>query len=193
QLYSVADPSYETVFSASGGSGNTRFYFGVNDKQSKGLELNTGARRTSGRLNLDQTIGDKLTISGGVDVTHNFIQDGIGGNDNTGISPTYAFGYAPAIYDIRQKLPNGQYVPMYMNGFGSGTANPFAVFNSAHHAIQLSYLGGVDRFQQQGTIYSPGFLQFEPADGLLGTSEVTNANSLQFNQSVNAVHTWTPG
>jgi TonB-linked SusC/RagA family outer membrane protein len=216
ELYSVTDPSYETVFSASGGSGNTRFYFGVNDKQSKGLELNTGARRTSGRLNLDQTIGDKLTISGGVDVTHNFIQDGIGGNDNTGISPTYAFGYAPAIYDLRQKTANGRYVFMFMNGGGSATANPFEVFNSitnnedtwrqtanlragyalynsAHNSIQLSYLGGVDRFQQQGTIYSPGYLQFEAADGLLGTSEVTNANSLQFNQSVNAVHTWTPG
>lgn len=216
QLYSVSDPAYETVFSASGGSGNTRFYFGLNDKQSKGIELNTGARRTSGRLNLDQTIGDKLTISGGIDVTHNFIQDGVGGNDNTGISPTYAFGYAPAIYDLRQKMPNGQYINQFMIGGGSGTANPFAVFtnitnnedtwrqtanlragyalyNSAHNAIQLTYLGGVDRFEQQGTLYSPGFLQFEPADGYLGTSELTNANSLQFNQSVNAVHTWTPG
>ncbi len=216
QLYSVSDPAYETVFSASGGSGNSRFYMGLNDKQSKGIELNSGARRTSGRLNIDQTIGDKLTISGGIDVTHNFIQDGIGGNDNTGISATYALGYAPAIYDLRQKQANGQYVPMYMNGYGSGTANPFAVYTqitnneetwrqtanlrvgyallaSAKQSIQLTYLGGVDRFQQQGTIYSPGFLQFEASDGLLGTSEVTNANSLFFNQSANLVHTWTPG
>lgn len=216
QIYSVSDPAYETVLSASGGSGNTRFYFGLNDKQSKGIEINTGARRTSGRLNLDQTIGDKLTVSGGIDVTHNFIQDGVGGNDNTGISPTYAFGYSPAIYDLRQKMPNGQYIPMYMSGGGSGTANPFATFNSltnneetwrqtanlrvgysllatAHHAVQLTYLGGVDRFQQVGTIYSPGYLQFEPADGLLGNSEVTNGNSYFFNQSANAVHTWTPG
>ncbi len=216
QLYSVSDPAYETVLSASGGAGSTRFYFGLNDKQSKGIELNTGARRTSGRLNLDQTIGDKLTVSGGIDVTHNFIQDGIGGNDNTGISPTYAFGYSPAIYDLRQKMPNGQYIPMYMQGGGSGSANPFAVFTSitnneetwrqtgnlrvgysllatAHNAVQLTYLGGVDRFQQQGTIYSPGYLQFESADGLLGTAQVINANSLFFNQSANAVHTWTPG
>lgn len=216
EIYSVSDPAYETVFSASGGSGNTRFYMGLNDKQSKGIELNTGARRTSGRLNLDQTIGDKLTVSGGIDVTHNFIQDGVGGNDNAGLSPTYALGYAPAIYDIRAKQPNGQYVPMFMNGGGNGTANPFAVFTqitnneetwrqtanlrlgysllaTAHNAVQLTYLGGVDRFQQQGTLYSPGFLQFESADGFPGTSEVTNANSLFFNQSANVVHTWTPG
>jgi TonB-linked SusC/RagA family outer membrane protein len=216
QLYNVTDPAYETVLSASGGSGATRFYFGLNDKQSKGVEQNTGARRTSARLNIDQTIGDKLTISGGVDVTHNFIQDGIGGNDNTGISATYAFGYAPAIYDLTQKLASGRYVPMYENGYGSGAANPFEVYNAIvnneetwrqtgnlrigyallatpHNALQLTYLGGVDRFQQQGTIYSPGWLQFEPSDGLLGTSEVTNANSLFFNQGVNAVHTWTPG
>ena len=216
QLYSVTDPAYETVLSASGGSGSTRFYFGLNDRQSKGIEINTGARRTSARLNLDQTIGDKLTVSGGVDVTHNFIQDGLGGNDNTGISATYALGYAPAIYDLRQKLASGRYVPMYENGFGSGTANPFEVYQAItnnedtwrqtgnlrvgyaalatpHNALQFTYMGGVDRFQQQGTIYSPGWLQFEPSDGYLGTSEVTNANSLFFNQSVNAIHTWTPG
>jgi TonB-dependent starch-binding outer membrane protein SusC len=216
QLYSVSDPAYETVLSATGGSGNTRFYFGLNDKQSKGIELNTGARRTSARLNLDQTIGDKLTVSGGIDVTHNFIQDGIGGNDNTGISPTYAFGYSPAIYDLRQKMSNGRYIPMYMQGGGNGTANPFevfqaitineetwrqsgnlrvgyALFTTPKQSLQLTYLGGVDRFQQQGTIYSPGWLQFASAYGFLGNSEVTNGNSLFFNQSVNAIHTWTPG
>ena len=86
QLYGTHDPSYETVLSSSGGSGNTRFYAGVNDKQSKGIEFNTGARRTSGRLNIDQTIGEKLTVSGGIDVTHSFAQNGIGNNDNSGTS-----------------------------------------------------------------------------------------------------------
>ena len=51
----------ETVLSTSGGSTNTRFFGSLNDRQNKGVEHNTGARRTSGRVNLDQTIGDKLT------------------------------------------------------------------------------------------------------------------------------------
>ena len=130
-FYGQTTPSFETVLSSSGGSGNTRFYGSLNDKQSKGVELNTGARRTSGRLNLDQTIGEKLTVSGGVDVTHNFIQDGLGNNDNSGTSPVYTFGYAPAIYDIQAIDPvSGRPVLMYMNGGGNGTSNPFEVINA---------------------------------------------------------------
>ena len=45
-IYGNKDPWYETVLSASGGQGNTRFYGSLNDRQSKGVEINTGARRT---------------------------------------------------------------------------------------------------------------------------------------------------
>ena len=119
------NPSFETVLSSSGGVNNTRFFASLNDRQNHGTSMNTGARRTSGRLNLDQTIGDKFTVSGGVDVTHNFTQDGIGNNDNAGISPIYTFGYAPAIYDL-QKIdpPTGRPVNMWMNGGGTGTVEP---------------------------------------------------------------------
>ena len=216
QLYSGTDPSFETVLSASGGSGTTRFYAGLNDRQSHGIELNTGARRTSARLNLDQNIGDKLTLSGGIDVTHNFIQDGIGNNDNSGTSPIYTFGYAPAIYNLQQRLTNGQYIPMYMSGGGNSTSNPFEVlttitnnedtwretgnfragyslFTTARHTLQLTYQAGIDRFQTQGTQYSPNYEQYESADGFLGTAQVGTAQSQFFNQSVNAIHTFTPG
>jgi hypothetical protein len=40
--------------------------------------------------------------------------------------------------------------------------------------------------------YTPGFLQFEPADGFPGTSQILTTTSRFINQSVNAVHTWTP-
>ena len=65
QLYGKSDPAFETILSASGGVNNTRFFASLNDKQNPGIEFNTGARRTSARLNLDQTIGDKLTVSAG--------------------------------------------------------------------------------------------------------------------------------
>ena len=202
--------------SSSGGSGNTRFYAGVNDKQSKGIEFNTGARRTSGRLNIDQTIGEKLTVSGGIDVTHSFAQNGIGNNDNSGTSPIYLFGYAPAIYDITKRQSDGQYIKMFMNGGGTAAVNPFALlenmtnnedtwrqtgnirvgysaYTSAKNTLQLSYIGGVDRFQFEGNQYTPGFLQFEPADGYLGTSQILTNTSRFINQSVNGVWTFTPG
>ncbi len=215
QFYAPTDPSYESVISASGGSGNTRFYASLNDRLNKGIEFNTGARRTSGRINLDQTIGDKLTVSGGIDITHNFVQNGIGGNDNSGTSPIYTFGYAPAIYDIRKQTSPGRYVSMFMNGGGSGTSNPFDVLNNitnnedtwrmsgnvrvgysllstAKNTVQLTYTGGLDRYQLEGRQYSPNFLQYEPADGFLGTAQQVDASSRQINQSFNAVWTFNP-
>lgn len=216
-LYGNTDPSFESVMSASGGFNNTKYFASLNDRQNKGVMILTGARRTSGRINLDQTIGDKLTVSGGVDVTRNFTQDGVGNNDNAGLSPMYALGYSPAIYDLQQIDPTtGRYVRMFMRGGGNATVNPFdmmhsivnneetwrqqanvrvgyAAYTSVKNTVQLTYIGGVDRFQFEGTQYAPNFLQFESADGFAGTSNVSQTNSRFMNQSVNAVWTFSPG
>jgi TonB-dependent SusC/RagA subfamily outer membrane receptor len=217
KLYGRTDPAFETVASSSGGVANTRYYASLNDRQTKGIQLNTGARRTSGRLNLDHTIGDKVTVSGGVDVTHNFQQNGIGNNENSGLSPTYSFGYWPAIYDLEKTDPvTGRLVNMWMGGGGNAAANPFEVLRaitnnedtwrqqgsvrmgyslltSVQNTVQLTYIGGMDRFQFQSDQYSPNYLQFESADGFLGTAQVTNTSSRFINQSVNAVWTYSPG
>ncbi|MCC6244604.1 MAG: SusC/RagA family TonB-linked outer membrane protein [Gemmatimonadaceae bacterium] len=214
-LYGRTDPSYETLLSASGGMNNTRFFASLNDRQEAGIMINTGARRTGGRINLDQTIGSKFTASLGLDVTRNFFQRGLGNNNNAGVSPTYTFGYTPAVVDLLAKDASGRYVRMPFDGGGTGTANPFEVMNAiqsdeqvfrqagnlrlgytavstARHSVQLSMLNGFDRFQQEGVQYSPNYLQFEPADGFLGTASQNNVSSLQVNTGVNAVWTWTP-
>jgi TonB-linked SusC/RagA family outer membrane protein len=215
-IYGRDDPSFETLLTSSGGIGNTRYYGSLNDRQAHGVQINSGARRTGGRLNLDQTIGDKFTVSGGVDVTHSFVQDGIGNNENSGTSPIYSFGYWPAIYDITQIDPTtGRPVKMYMGGGGNSSSNPFEVLqriknnedtwrqqanvrlgysllSTGTNTLQLTYIGGIDRFQFEGNQYSPNYLQFEPADGFLGTAQVSNADSRFINQSFNAVWTYTP-
>ena len=215
-LYGRTDPAFETVLSSSGGIGNTRYYGSLNDRQTKGVQINTGARRTSGRLNLDQTIGERLTVSAGVDVTHNFQQNGIGNNENSGTSPTYSFGYWPAIYDLQQRDPvTGRRLRMFMGGGGNSAANPFETLNTIKNnedtwrqqanvrlgysllttgtnTVQVTYIGGVDRYQFESTQLSPNFLQFEPADGFLGTAQVTDLSSRFMNQSINAVWTFTP-
>lgn len=216
QLYGRKDPSFETLLSASGGVNNTRFFASINDRQESGILINTGARRTGGRVNLDQTLGTKWTVSAGVDITRNFFQRGVGGNDNSGTSPIYALGYAPAIVDLRSKDASGRYIRMPFNGGGTSTANPFETLNAlvntesvwrqagnvranfsalstAHNSVQLSFLAGMDRFQQEGYQYAPNYLQFEPADNFLGTANQLNASSYQFNQGVNAVWTYTMG
>lgn len=216
QLYGRQDPSFETIVSAAGGAGNTRFFASLNDRQEAGIMENTGARRTGGRVNLDQTLGTRWTVGLGIDVTHNNLNRGIGGNDNSGTSPIYTFGYSPAIIDLRARQPNGRFVLMPFNGGGNGTSNPFEVipaitnnenvwrqsgnarvgFNaitSDHHNVQLTYQAGVDRFQQEGYLYAPNYLQFQSADGFLGDASQNNVSSYQFNHGVNAVHTWSPG
>jgi TonB-linked SusC/RagA family outer membrane protein len=216
QLYGRTDPSWETLLSASGGMNNTRYFASVNDRQESGIMINTGARRTGGRINLDQTLGTKWTTSMGLDMTRNFFRRGIGNNNNAGVSPTYTFGYTPAIVDLATRDPvTGRFPRMPFDGGGTGTSNPFEVMDAitseesvwrqagsarvgytaistARHGLQLSFLGGFDRFQQEGVQYSPNFLQFEPADGFLGTASQNNVSSFQMNQSVNAVWTWTP-
>src|SRR5262245_44244653 len=216
QLYGRTDPSFETVLSSSGGVNNTRYYGSLNDRQTKGIQINTGARRTSGRLNLDQTIGEKITVSGGVDVTHNFQQNGIGNNENSGLSPTYSFGYWPAIYDIRKIDPvTNRYVSMWMGGGGNAAANPFEVLHvitnnedtwrqqgnvrigyslltTPMNTLQFTYIGGIDRFQFESSQYVPNYVQTESADVFLGTAQVSTFDSKFFNQSFNGVWTFTP-
>jgi TonB-linked SusC/RagA family outer membrane protein len=216
QLYNNNSPSFETLMSTSGGMNSTKYFASLNDRQAKGVQQNTGARLTGGRLNLDQAIGDRFTISGGVDVAHNKTQDGIGNNDNAGVSPTYTFGYAPAIYDLQKIDPvTKRLVNMWMNGGGTGTVNEFdfvhsilnledtwrqianvrlgySALSTVHNTVQFTYIGGVDRFQFEGTQYSPNFMQYEAADGFLGTSQVNNADSRNINQSLNAVWTYSP-
>ncbi|MBU6366423.1 MAG: SusC/RagA family TonB-linked outer membrane protein [Gemmatimonadetes bacterium] len=220
QLYGRTDPSWETLLSAAGGANNTRFFVSLNDRQESGIMVNTGARRTGGRINIDQTLGSKWTVSTGLDVTRNFFQRGFGNNDNAGISPIYNMGYNPAIIDLQARDAAGRYVRMPFYGGstvpGLATSNPFEVltanentesvwrqagstrvgytaYSGAKNSVQLSYLAGVDRFQQEGYQYSPNYMQYEPADGFLGTANQLNASSYQFNHGVNAVWTYTPG
>lgn len=216
-FYGQVDPSFETLISASGGVNNTRYFLSLSDRQESGIAINTGARRDGARMNLDQTIGAKLTASVGLDVTHNVFRRGIGGNDNSGTSPIYTFGYTPAVIDFKTIDPaTGRYIRNPFNGGASGTANPWDVFTQitnkedvwrqagnvrlgysliarSKNTVQLTFLGGIDRFQQEGAQYSPNYLQYEPADGFLGTANQTNVSSLQFNQGLNAVWTFTPG
>jgi TonB-linked SusC/RagA family outer membrane protein len=216
QLYGKHDPGYETIISATGGFSNTRFYASLHADQESGIMMNTGTRKADARLNLDQTIGTKLTVGGGFDITHNFLQRGISNNDNSGVSPLWVLGTLPAIVNLGQKDAGGHYPNAPFYGWPAATSNPFenithitqqedvwhelanirvsyALLSGSQHAVSLTYVGGADHFVQQGTLYAPNYLQFEPADGFLGTADQINSNSLQINQSLNAVWTYTPG
>src|SRR5688500_688267 len=82
ELYGHKDPSFESVMSLSGGVGGTRYYASGSDKQESGIALNTGARRQSLRANVDQAVGQRITISLGSNLLRSFSQRGVSNNDN---------------------------------------------------------------------------------------------------------------
>ena len=187
ELYGRTDPSYESVMSLSGGVGSTRYYASGSDKQEAGIGINTGARRQSLRANVDQNVGQRVTISLGSNLLRSFSQRGISNNDNAFSSPIYGFAYTPAIIDLRQKDALGQYV---LNPFaGGGTlygSNPFQTFDlmqnnedvyrlifsgkanwaayaSDRSSLNFTLQGGADRYSNENYIRAPQDLQFQRA------------------------------
>src|SRR5205085_4647604 len=63
---------------------------------------------------------------------------------------------------------------------------------SGGHYLRFIALGGADYFNQDNALFFPPELQFEPNDGLPGTSLLTNSGSLNLNLNTSAVHSFTP-
>lgn len=218
QLFGQNAPTLETVVSVSGGSDNTKFYLSADDKQEKGIAINTGARRQSMRFNLDQSIGSKLTGQLGGSIIRSFSQRGVSNNDNALSSPLYAFAYTPAIFPLATQDSSGHYIDNPAVGYGA--SNPFdtfqrlvnnedvyrqlvnarlnySVFANTNNDLQLSFVGGADRFSNEGYDYGPPDLQFlrlgTPQGGLYpGVAIQGNGTQLLTNASLNAVWTFTP-
>ena len=68
----------------------------------------------------------------------------------------------------------------------------FEAYSTDVNRVNLSFVGGVDRFDQADQVYAPNFLQFEPKDNLLGSAAQSNSNSRQANASLNAVWAFSP-
>jgi TonB-linked SusC/RagA family outer membrane protein len=222
QLYGRSDPSFESVMSLSGGVGSTRYYASGSDKQEAGIGLNTGARRQSLRANVDQNVGQRITISLGSNLLRSFSQRGISNNDNAFSSPVYGFAYTPAIIDLRQKNALGQYVLNPFAGGGTlGGSNPFqtfdlmqnnedvyrlifsgranyAAYTGEKNSLTFSVQGGADRYSNENYLRAPQELQFQRAGTVQGgtfpgTVIQGNGTERLTNVSGSAVWAFTPG
>ncbi len=216
ELYGRNPLSYETTGTLTGGSEGTRYFLSASTKSDGGIMENTGARQDGLRMNLDQTLSDKWSVSAGANFTRSQARRGISNNDNSFTSPLYNFGYTPSILDLRTRDAAGNFpenpVP---GGGGSNASNPFqtmaylkntedvfrqigsarinfSALQTDQHDLQLSVNGGVDRFNQTNDVYSPNLLQFEPGDGFPGTAVRGTGNSLYLNGSLNAVYSYSP-
>jgi len=216
QLYGQHDLSYETGVTASGGTQSSRYFLSGLAKKDYGTMLNTSDQRQAVRVNTDFDIGTHMTLAVGANLIHAVNDRGISNNDNTFTSPIYAFGYTPAILNLAQPDALGNYpVNPFPGGGGVNASNPFQTMayiknrediwrqmgsatlrwnplTSDAHRLELSAMGGVDRFNQDNQIYAPNFLQSEGADGFYGRAVQGTDNSRQVNGSLNAVWTFTP-
>jgi len=217
QLYGQHDLSYETGLTASGGTQSARYFLSGLAKRDYGTMINTSAQRQALRLNADFDIGSRVTLGVGATVLRSVNDRGISNNDNTFTSPIYALAYTPAILDLAQPDAQGNYRENpFPGGGGTSASNPFQTMANItnrediwrqlgsatlrwnavmtdQHRLELSVIGGVDRFNQDNQVYSPNFLQYEGADGFRGHAVQGNSNSRFANGSINAVWTFTPG
>jgi len=204
------DLSFESALSVSGGSELTQYYAAANWKNDEGVIDNTGFERQSMRVNLDQQIGSDFKISASTNLIHTVASRGLTNNDNSGTSFYMVFPFTPEFVDLRRDSQSGlfpdnpfersnplQTAALMENDeevwrFIGGLNGTWDVFQGTQHNLQLLANLGVDWFGQKNELFFPPDLQFEPSDGLPGTSLLTNADNLNLNVGVNAVYAYTP-
>jgi TonB-linked SusC/RagA family outer membrane protein len=218
QLYGRTPLSWQSAVNVLGGNDNTRYSLSAGRQFDNGLAVNTNATRDNARINVDQNVTSRLTARLDLSYTRSTANRGISNNSNTPVtSPIYVFGATPSFFDLRTRDAQGNFP---VNRFGGNansinTSNPFQtlqfvtneedvdrvvgaaelnyqLYAGQRHNLRISYLLGVDRFTQQNELYSPNFMQYEPSDGLLGTSVEGNAVSRQLNQLLRVNYEWAP-
>jgi TonB-linked SusC/RagA family outer membrane protein len=201
--------SSETSLSVSGGTENTRYFASALMRDEKGIVRNTFAKKSGVRLNLDQKLGDRLDLQVGTELLRTSSDRGLFGNDNTGSSVAYALTKVPSFLDLRRgadgTFPTNPFYPsnplqtidLFQNEesvWRSITTARLSLdaWETDRHKLQLIAYGGADVLNQKNVVFSPPELQFEPLDGLPGTTATSYADNVQANLNLNAVHSWTP-
>ncbi|MGQ0649455.1 MAG: SusC/RagA family TonB-linked outer membrane protein [Gemmatimonadaceae bacterium] len=202
-------PVRETVVSLSGGSDNAQYFASAQLQDDEGVVTNTGFRRESMRLNVDQRIGARFSMALSTPLMHSRAQRGLTNNDNTSTSYWYALAFTPSIVDLRARngvFPNNpfsssnplQTAALMRNRedvyrFSPVLRGNFEALSGATQNLRFTALGGVDYFVQKNALFFPPELQFEPQDGFAGTSLLGNSDNLNMNFDLGAIHAWTPG
>lgn len=186
--------SFETLASISGGSQDTRYFLSGGWKDDGGIIRNTGFERQSLRLNLDQTLSDRVTAGISANVVHSEAQRGLTNNDNSGTSYYMVLPFTPNFISLEEQsggtFPTNpfersnplQTAELFRNTedvwrlMASGTLD-IDIVRGDNTSLRFAGTAGADYFQQENTIFAPPELQFEPNDGLAGTSQLSTASN----------------
>lgn len=208
QLFGEHPLSYETSLSIRGGGPTTTYFVSGVNKYDGGIQANTGYRKQGVRLNLSQAIGSKLSVQVNNNLIRTLTMRGVSNNDNANITPYFVFAGTPS-YMYQEKL-DGAYptnpfattnvfqnrdlidTPEEVYRLLSAVSATYSAIATERHSLQVRIDGGIDRFNQQDNIVSPGELFFENNDGLPGTVTSLSGNVLNANVNFGAVHNWFP-
>ncbi|MBI4500699.1 MAG: SusC/RagA family TonB-linked outer membrane protein [Gemmatimonadetes bacterium] len=211
--------SYETAATVSGGTETTRYFASGLVRHEGAIIRVEYANKQSLRLNLDQQIGRRLSLNLSSEAIHTGNDRGINGNGNAGVVYYDALTSTPSFVDLRAVCPDGSRQIRCKGGVYPNNpyanSNPLAsveyvkneesvwrmilsgranwdVISSPQHSLRLIGIGGVDYFSQKNVVFSPPFMQFEPLDGFLGTSVLSNGGNANQNVTGSTVYTYKP-
>ena len=199
----------EATLAVSGGSQDTRYFISGNGRNEEGIVKNTYAKKYGVRVNVDQRLTDRIELQVGTEVLRTLSDRGLFGNDNAGNSIAYTLTKVPSFLDLRQKSDGSWPVNPFYNSNPLHTIDliknqegvwrtisnarlTWDLFASNKHELRFVGYGGTDVLAQHNEVYSPPELQYEPLDGLPGTTAVSDGNNTQANLNLNLVHVWRP-
>jgi TonB-linked SusC/RagA family outer membrane protein len=203
-------PASETQLDVGGGSGNTTYYVSGGIKRDNGIIENTYAERQTIRVNLGQSLSDRLNLSVTSAFVHSTNDRGFINNDNTGAGMTYALAYIPSFVPLldasgKFRVPEFTYLgsnPLQtaalgrnvetVNRFtGGGTLN-YDAWSNDRQSLKLVAAGGADVFGQRDNIFAPPELYFQANQQNPGASTLSNGDARYVNWNLNAIHSYTP-
>lgn len=201
--------NYDMSLSVSGGSETTRYFVSGSVRDEEGIVRNTFARKDGLRVNLDQKLSSRVSLQVGSELIRTTSDRGLFGNDNAGNSIAYALTKIPSFLELRRRADGSwpvnlfypsnplQTIDQFKNGEGvwrsiNSLRLTADLYTGEKQTLKFIGYGGADVLNQTNLVYSPPTLQFEPVDGLPGTSVNSKATNVQSNINLNLVHGWTP-
>jgi TonB-linked SusC/RagA family outer membrane protein len=193
--------------SISGGNDQTKFYVSGQAKNDEGIVEGTGYDKQSARVNITHRLSRIFEVDASTNYVRSVARRGLTGNDNSqttfGVGVVNTPNFVNLFPDENGVYPDNPYIRGNFlqtrdladisetnNRFlasGRLTAN---VFTTENQSVQLIAIGGADYYALEQESYFPVELQFEPLDGLPGTSVLGRTTNLNTNLQALAAHAY---
>lgn len=207
-LYGQKGLTTETEASVTGGTEQTRYFVSGLVNHDEGIAVNSGYKKQGLRVNLDQVLSSRVSLTVSTNVIHSNSDRALSNNDNTGTSPGLVLPFTPSFFDPRPVngiYPNNpfersnplQTLNLITNredvwrALGTVTARVSLLARETQR-LSVTAIGGADYFSQRNDFLSPPQLQYEPNDQQPGTVILGKASNLNTNFALNAAHNYTP-